>query len=95
MFSVEMLHADSLDEATTLVASEHAAALALNPAIPADAGDPERCRRALAGLLADGHRGFHSVSVDFMPANPLSRPFWLGAGFTPTGYGVARTIQIP
>jgi hypothetical protein len=35
------------------------------------------------------------VSVDFMPANPLSRPFWLGAGFTPTGYGVARTIQIP
>jgi hypothetical protein len=57
MFSVEMLHADSLDEATTLVASEHAAARALNPAIPADAGDPERCRRALAGLLADGHRG--------------------------------------
>ena len=57
MFSVEMLHADSLDEATTLVASEHAAARALNPAIPADAGHPERCRRALAGLLADGHRG--------------------------------------
>jgi hypothetical protein len=32
------------------------------------------------------------VSVDFMPANPLSRPFWLGAGFRCTGYAVARTI---
>jgi GNAT superfamily N-acetyltransferase len=54
--------------------------------------------RGVAGALveaaldwADRH-GFHSVSVDFMPANPLSRPFWLGAGFRCTGYAVARTI---
>ena len=39
--------------------------------------------------------GHETVSVDFDSPNPLSRPFWLGAGFTPTGYGVARTIQIP
>ena len=41
---------------------------------------------------AQGH-GYRWVSVDFQPANPLSRPFWLGAGFRPTGYGVLRTID--
>jgi GNAT superfamily N-acetyltransferase len=34
------------------------------------------------------------VSVDFETANPLSRPFWLNAGFHPAGYGVRRLIDI-
>jgi GNAT superfamily N-acetyltransferase len=33
------------------------------------------------------------VSVDFETANPLSRPFWLNAGFYPAGYGVLRAID--
>jgi GNAT superfamily N-acetyltransferase len=33
------------------------------------------------------------ISVDFETANPLSRPFWLNAGFHPTGYGVVRLID--
>ncbi|MBV8929762.1 MAG: GNAT family N-acetyltransferase [Mycobacteriaceae bacterium] len=33
------------------------------------------------------------VSVDFETANPLSRPFWLNAGFHPAGYGVLRFID--
>jgi GNAT superfamily N-acetyltransferase len=33
------------------------------------------------------------ISVDFNTANPLSRPFWLNAGFQPTGYGVLRLID--
>jgi GNAT superfamily N-acetyltransferase len=33
------------------------------------------------------------ISVDFEAANLLSRPFWLGAGFTPTGYGLLRFID--
>jgi GNAT superfamily N-acetyltransferase len=33
------------------------------------------------------------ISVDFDTANPLSRPFWLNAGFQPTGYGVLRLID--
>jgi GNAT superfamily N-acetyltransferase len=37
--------------------------------------------------------GFHTVSVDFESANPLSRPFWLGLRFKPTGYRVRRTID--
>jgi GNAT superfamily N-acetyltransferase len=38
-------------------------------------------------------RGFHTLSVDFQPANPLSRPFWLGAGFRPVGYGYTRAVH--
>jgi GNAT superfamily N-acetyltransferase len=37
--------------------------------------------------------GYQWVSVDFDTANPLSRPFWLHAGFRPTGYGVLRLID--
>lgn len=33
------------------------------------------------------------ISVDFQPPNPLSRRFWLGARFIPTGYGVVRAIH--
>jgi GNAT superfamily N-acetyltransferase len=46
-------------------------------------------RAALDRAHAAGHRW---LSVDFEPANPLSRPFWLGAGFRPTGYSALRTI---
>jgi GNAT superfamily N-acetyltransferase len=41
---------------------------------------------------ADRH-GFHTISVDFESANPLSRPFWLGAGFSPVGYLLTRSIH--
>ncbi|MFY9927175.1 MAG: GNAT family N-acetyltransferase [Streptosporangiaceae bacterium] len=37
--------------------------------------------------------GYQWVSVDFETANPLSRPFWLNAGFHPAGYGVLRLIH--
>jgi GNAT superfamily N-acetyltransferase len=37
--------------------------------------------------------GYQWISVDFDPANPLSRPFWLGTGFSPVGYCVLRTIH--
>jgi GNAT superfamily N-acetyltransferase len=36
---------------------------------------------------------YTSISVDFATANPLSRPFWLRAGFRPVGYGVLRLID--
>jgi GNAT superfamily N-acetyltransferase len=39
--------------------------------------------------------GYQQVSVDFDTANPLSRPFWLHAGFRPAGYGVLRLIDGP
>jgi GNAT superfamily N-acetyltransferase len=37
--------------------------------------------------------GYETVSVDFDSPNPLSRPFWLGVGFEPTGYRLRRTID--
>ena len=37
--------------------------------------------------------GYQWVSVDFDTANPLSRPFWLHAGFRPAGYGVLCLID--
>lgn len=38
--------------------------------------------------------GHETVSVDFDSPNPLSRPFWLGVGFEPTGYRARRTIDV-
>ena len=37
--------------------------------------------------------GYQWISVDFDTANPLSRPFWLNAGFHPAGYDVLRLID--
>ena len=37
--------------------------------------------------------GYQWVSVDFDTANPLSRPFWLNAGFHLAGYDVLRLID--
>jgi GNAT superfamily N-acetyltransferase len=33
------------------------------------------------------------IAVDFQTANPLSRPFWLNAGFRTAGYGIRRLID--
>jgi GNAT superfamily N-acetyltransferase len=46
-----------------------------------------------AALTWAHERGYQQVSVDFHTANPLSRPFWLNAGFHPAGYGVLRLID--
>lgn len=46
---------------------------------------------ALDEARAAGHR---FLSVDFDSTNPLSRPFWLGLGFTPTGHRVRRVIRL-
>ena len=45
---------------------------------------------ALTWAYDHGHQW---ISVDFDTANPLSRPFWLNAGFRPAGYGVLRFID--
>jgi GNAT superfamily N-acetyltransferase len=46
-----------------------------------------------AALTLAYDRGYQWISVDFDTANPLYRPFWLNAGFHPTGYGVLRLID--
>ena len=69
------------------------------PYIGATAVDPSvRSRgigRALVGAALEwAHtRGYETVSVDFDSPNPLSRPFWLGMGFQPSGYRLRRSID--
>jgi len=46
-----------------------------------------------AALTWAHDHGYQWVAVDFETANPLSRPFWLNAGFRPTGYGLFRVIE--
>jgi GNAT superfamily N-acetyltransferase len=46
-----------------------------------------------AALTWASDHGYSWISVDFETANPLSRPFWLNAGFRPAGYGVLRLID--
>ena len=46
-----------------------------------------------AALTWASDHGYQRISVDFETANPLSRPFWLNAGFRPAGYGVLRLID--
>jgi GNAT superfamily N-acetyltransferase len=46
-----------------------------------------------AALTWAHDHGHQWISVDFATANPLSRPFWLQAGFRPVGYGVLRLID--
>ena len=52
--------------------------------------------RALVLVVLDWAEsaGHETVSVDFDSANPLSRPFWLGLGFQPTGYRLRRSIDV-
>jgi GNAT superfamily N-acetyltransferase len=69
------------------------------PYIGPTATDPDARGRGVGRALVDaaltwahvnGHRW---VSVDFESANPLSRPFWLGNGFRPVGYGLLRILD--
>ena len=46
-----------------------------------------------AALTWAHDHAYQSISVDFDTANPLSRPFWLNAGFHPAGYDVRRLID--
>jgi GNAT superfamily N-acetyltransferase len=46
-----------------------------------------------AALTWASDHGYGWISVDFETAKPLSRPFWLNAGFRPAGYGVLRLID--
>lgn len=48
-------------------------------------------RSVLDWAMSAGHE---AISVDFDSANPLSRPFWLGLGFQPTGYRLRRAIDV-
>lgn len=36
---------------------------------------------------------YSGVTVSFQPSNPVSRRFWLGSGFVPTGFWTVRTIH--
>ena len=60
---------------------------------------PQARRRGVGHALVDAAltwayaHGYRWISVDFQTANPLSRPFWLAAGFHPAGYGVLRLID--
>jgi GNAT superfamily N-acetyltransferase len=46
-----------------------------------------------AALTWAHDHGHQWISVDFETANPLSRPFWLSAGFHPAGYGLLHLID--
>ena len=53
-------------------------------------GSTRSCRSG----LGKAQQVDETVSVDFDSANPLSRPFWLGLGFQPTGYRLRRAIDV-
>jgi GNAT superfamily N-acetyltransferase len=69
------------------------------PYIGPTATDPDARGRGVGRALVDAALrwaqagGYRWVSVDFEPSNPLSRPFWLGNGFRPVGYGMLRSIH--
>jgi GNAT superfamily N-acetyltransferase len=70
------------------------------PYIGASATLPAVRRRGVGHALVHAaltwahEHGHATVSVDFDSSNPLSRPFWLGLGFEPTGYRARRTIDL-
>jgi len=61
--------------------------------LPAARGQGVGHALADAALTWAFDHGYQWISVDFNTANPLSRPFWLNAGFHPAGYGVLRLID--
>jgi GNAT superfamily N-acetyltransferase len=69
------------------------------PYIGPTATHPDARRRGVGRALVDAalnwahRRGHRWLSVDFEAANPQSRPFWLAAGFHPTGYGLLRFVD--
>jgi hypothetical protein len=62
---------------------------------PGGAASASPARSSVANRAASRayDHGYQWISVDFDTANPLSRPFWLNAGFHPAGYGVLRLID--
>ena len=69
------------------------------PYIGPTATAPDARRRGVGQALVDAalnwasEQGYEWIGVDFAAANLLSRPFWLGAGFQPTGFGLLRHID--
>jgi GNAT superfamily N-acetyltransferase len=61
--------------------------------VPAARGQGVGHALADAALTWAHDYGYPWISVDFETSNPLSRPFWLNAGFRPTGYGLFRLIE--
>ena len=47
-----------------------------------------------ASLAWARRHGHETISVDFDSRNPLSRPFWFGNGFRPTGYRLRRVLNV-
>lgn len=48
-----------------------------------------------AAMQWAAHRDHAGVTVSFQPSNRVSRRFWLGAAFEPTGFWTVRTIPDP
>lgn len=69
----------------------HIGPTATHPAVRSSGVGHALVAAALDAARAAGHR---RLSVDFVPANRLSRPFWLRLGFTPTGYRLRRVIRL-
>jgi GNAT superfamily N-acetyltransferase len=71
---------------------------AASPYIGATATDPDARRSGVGRALVHASiewaraRGHDMISVDFDSRNPLSRPFWLGNGFRPTGHRLRRVL---
>jgi GNAT superfamily N-acetyltransferase len=69
------------------------------PFIGPTATAPDARRRGVGRALADAalrwasDQGYEWVAVDFAASSPMSRPFWLSAGFQPTGYGLLRVVD--
>lgn len=68
------------------------------PYIGPTATDPEVRGSGVGQALVNAslewarQHGHDTISVDFDSRNPLSRPFWLGNGFRPTGYRLRRVL---
>ena len=70
------------------------------PYIGPTATDPEARGSGVGRALVEASlrwartRGHETISVDFNSANPLSRPFWSGNGFRPTGHRLRRVLVV-
>lgn len=68
------------------------------PYIGPTATDPEARESGVGRALVNAslewarQRGHETISVDFDSRNLLSRPFWYGNGFRPTGYRLRRVL---
>ena len=71
-------------------AQPYIGATATHPSVRGQGIGHTLVHRVLEWAHVNGHE---TVSVDFDSSNPLSRPFWLGLGFEPTGYRVRRMID--